>query len=101
MALQRTGVCHGREEIRSLLYSNDWGDRGSFDGSAGVKDDKKLRSVAVLLVQRPGLRPARFKEQDQEKICHSDSSNAARLLRFIGRVWRSRWPGCGGGCGPG
>ena len=37
MALQRTGVCHGREEIRPLLYPNDRGDSGPCDGSAGVR----------------------------------------------------------------
>src|ERR1700748_991384 len=46
MALQRTGVCHGREEIRPLLYPNDRGDRGPCDGSAGVKSERS-RSVAA------------------------------------------------------
>src|ERR1700761_8028052 len=38
MALQRTGICHGREEVRPLLYPNDRGDSGPRDGSARVKD---------------------------------------------------------------
>ena len=49
MALQRTGVCHGRKKIRPLLYPDDRGDRGPCDGPTGLKDGKKL-SVSVLVM---------------------------------------------------
>src|SRR5271156_6731183 len=76
MALQRTGVCHGREEIRSLLYPNDRGDRGPCDGSARVKDGNKFRSLAAHVSPRMG-----GYEEHPENESRPESADKKRLVR--------------------
>ena len=57
MALQRTGVCHGRKEIRPLLYPDDRGDRGPCDGATSVTESMLNRhrnaSARTRCFQRP------------------------------------------------